>query len=109
MNYGGIRAREESVIKITKNDTLNFFKAVKVGNSGRHNKVTGKVLKVCDESLCRILTDLFQQSIDSHTVPTLWKTSEIIPVPKIKNSKTMNDYRTIALTLCYNEKFLKNN
>ena len=56
-----------------------------MGKSGGPDKVTDKVLKVCGESLCGILTDLFQQFIDSHTVPTLWKTSEIIPVLKIKN------------------------
>ena len=49
MNYGGIRAREESVIKLTKNDTLNVLKAVKVGKSGGPGKVTAKVLKVCGD------------------------------------------------------------
>ena len=37
-------------------------------------------------------------SIDSHTVPLLWKTSNIIPIPKNKSVKEMNDLRPISLT-----------
>jgi len=33
-----------------------------------------------------------------HIIPTLWKTSEIIPVPKKQKNSVMNDLRPVALT-----------
>lgn len=36
--------------------------------------------------------------IDQCQLPTLWKTSSIIPVPKSKNPKELSDFRPVALT-----------
>lgn len=41
---------------------------------------------------------VFQRSLDSHIVPSPWKTATISPVPKTHVPKENNDYRPIALT-----------
>ena len=58
----------------------------------------GKVLKFCNNQLSSILSKLFQVSLDSHCIPILWKTSELIPVPKSTLPKVKNDLRPVALT-----------
>ena len=42
--------------------------------------------------------NLFQTSPDTAIIPTAWKTSTVIPIPKTNNSKQLNDYRPVALT-----------
>ena len=37
-------------------------------------------------------------SLNTHTVPTLWKTAEVIPVPKKPKVSVLNDLRPVALT-----------
>lgn len=55
-------------------------------------------MRVCLEQLVNPLLTLFQDSLDHGTVPTLWKMSEIIPVPKVRFPKEFNDLRPVALT-----------
>ena len=40
---------------------------------------------------------LFHQSVDTHTVPCLWKSSCIVPIPKKGRPSQNNDYRPVAL------------
>ena len=35
---------------------------------------------------------------DLSIIPTAWKTSAVIPIPKTNNPKQLNDYRPVALT-----------
>ena len=37
-------------------------------------------------------------SLKNHTIPSIWKTSEIVPVPKKTKISEMNDLRPVALT-----------
>ena len=48
--------------------------------------------------LAPILHSLFCQSYRTATIPTLWKTATIIPVPKKPRPTELNHYRPIALT-----------
>lgn len=60
--------------------------------------VRGYVLRKCREQLNKVLRHMFQLSVDTHYIPKAWKTSPIVPVPKISNPKGLNDYRPVALT-----------
>ena len=50
---------------------------------------------------------IFNLSLSTHTVPSQWKTSCIVPVPKKKIVKVNNDLRPIALTSCIMKLFEK--
>ena len=41
---------------------------------------------------------MFQMSIRTQHIPSIWKTSHIIPVPKKSKPSILNDYRPVALT-----------
>ena len=56
------------------------------------------LLKMCSEELTAAWCPIFQQSIDNHIVPDVWKRSLIIPVPKVSYPSVNKDYRPIALT-----------
>ena len=44
------------------------------------------------------VTDMFNASLNTASVPAKWKTATIIPVFKSGNSKDVGNYRPIALT-----------
>ena len=60
--------------------------------------MSAKVLKECAEELGFIYQHIFQRTIEEHTIPSIWKASIIVPVPKKSNPSVLNDYRPVALT-----------
>ena len=78
-------------------DTRKTFRSLKVNKSGGPDKISTNILKTCAAQLAVPFTHIFNQSIKQHKIPLIWKTSEIIPVPKRKVN-VLNDLRPIALT-----------
>ena len=62
------------------------------------DRLEGIILKSCKEQLSPVFRGLFQKSIDTHTIPVIWKTAEIVPLPKKPKPVGPNDFRPVALT-----------
>ena len=60
--------------------------------------IKGKVLRMCFEQLGSIFSFIMIESLSQHSLPSVWKQFEIIPVPKKENVIELNDLRPIALT-----------
>ena len=56
------------------------------------------IFKHCSVQLSYIYSVLFNLSLRESLLPPIWKTSEIIPVPKKPQVKELNDLRPVALT-----------
>ena len=48
--------------------------------------------------LTEVLTDIFNLSLAQAAVPTCFKTTSIVPVPKHSKAASLNDFRPVALT-----------
>ena len=83
---------------ISVEDVLRSLQSLKVGKSSGPDKISGKILSLSKVQLAPILCKLFQQSLDTACIPKLWKTPEIVPVPKRTSPSCNNDYRPVALT-----------
>ena len=55
---------------------------------------------MCLETLFHsgVFCSLFQRSLDTLEIPSLWKKSTVVPVPKTSHASVSNDYRPVALT-----------
>ncbi|XP_039614605.1 uncharacterized protein LOC120532567 [Polypterus senegalus] len=62
------------------------------------DNISGRVLRECEHHLVDVLTDIFNISLSHATVPTCFKTTIIIPVPKKSSVSYLNDYHPVALT-----------
>ncbi|KAK1799569.1 hypothetical protein P4O66_000371 [Electrophorus voltai] len=62
------------------------------------DNIPGHVLRECADQLADVLTDIFNISLSCAVVPTCFKTTTIVPVPKKPTVSCLNDYRPIALT-----------
>lgn len=78
---------------------INFhFKHICPKKSAGPDRISSYVIKNCADELTPVWHPIFQQSLDSGIVPSLWKKSLIIPVPKIARPLDNNDFRPVALT-----------
>ena len=62
------------------------------------DNIPGRALRACANELADVLTSIFNLPISHCTVPSCFKTTTIIPVPKKSPPSCLNDYRPIALT-----------
>lgn len=64
----------------------------KSGKAPGPDGILARVLKTCNQKLSPVLHSLFQESLWTATIPTLWKTSTIIPIPKRPRPTELNHY-----------------
>lgn len=70
----------------------------KLGKAPGPDNITGRLLKSCAQELSPIIHRLFCKSYHTTTIPTLWKTVTIIPIPKKPRRTEHYLDRPIALT-----------
>ena len=73
-------------------DNINIHKA-----SGP-DKIPNIILKTCSKEISPALANIFQQSLDTGTLPNDWKNSNISPILKKGNKHMASNYRPISLT-----------
>ena len=79
-------------------NTCKVFNSLKVNKAHGPDNVTPKLLKTCASQLAVPYTKIFNLSLSQHKLPLIWRTSEIVPVPKKPKVATLNDTRPVALT-----------
>ncbi len=62
------------------------------------DNIPGRVLRDCAVELTDVFTDIFNISLSQAVVPTCFKATTIITVPKKSSPSCFNDYRPVALT-----------
>ncbi|KAI4873658.1 hypothetical protein NFI96_009826 [Prochilodus magdalenae] len=71
---------------------------IKIHKAAGPDGIPGRVLRACSAELAGVLTDIFNLSLACAVVPSCFKTTSIIPIPKNTNPSRLNDYRPVALT-----------
>ena len=88
----------DECLVISENETRKEFLNVNANKAKGPDGLTGKILKTCASQLCHIYSHIFNLSLSTSSIPNIWKTSKIIPVPKKEKVITINDLRHVALT-----------
>ena len=65
------------------------------------------MIKICDKSLLKPLTILFQNSTKSSCYPVIWKRSNIIPAHKKNDKQLVENYRPVSLLPIFGKIFEK--
>ena len=88
---------DECIISV--DDTLSVLRKVKTNKSTDHDNIPARVLKEHANSLAAPLTSIFNCSLREGVLPTVWKSANIIPLPKTKPLMSVKtDIRPISLT-----------
>ncbi len=89
-------------LKISEDDVRQVKNKEQVKNKRRKapgpDGVSPACLKSCADQLAPIFTQIFNRSLELCEVPSCFKRSTIIPVPKKPKITGLNDYRPVALT-----------
>ncbi len=96
---GSSRQRsDDHVITVSENEVRRALKGVNIRKAAGPDGITGRVLRSCADQLAGLFTSIFNESLAISVVPTSFKKSIIIPVPKNNKPSCLNDYRPVALT-----------
>ena len=68
-----------------------------ISKSPGGDNLPARILKTCAKELSVHLTHLFNSSLGSGVMPTLWKSAFITPVHKGDNRKLVENYRSFSL------------
>ena len=88
----------ETPFIVTGNDVRRVFKGVDGKKAAGPDQIPGRVLKFCANQLAPVYTKIFNTSLSQAVVPSCFKQSVVIPVPKKNTPPCMKDYRPVALT-----------
>ncbi len=95
---GSSRQSSDHVFTLSEDEVRRELRRVNVREAAGHDGITGRVLRSCADQLAGLFTSIFNESLATSVVPTSFKKSVIIPVPKNSKPSCLNDYRPVALT-----------
>ncbi len=95
---GSSRQSSDPVITVSEDEVQRELRRVNVRKATGPDGITGRVLRSCADQLAGLFTSIFNESLATSVVPTSFKKSVIIPVPKNSKPSCLNDYRPVALT-----------
>ena len=74
--------KTDGELVIEEEDVLRVFQCTHVKKSPGPDGISAQVLKNCATQLSGIFHFIFQVALSLQKIPTLWKTSTVIPVSK---------------------------
>ena len=89
---------DDYVITLSIADVSKTFNQVNIHKAAGPDLLPGRVLKACADLLSSVFTDIFNLSLTESLIPTCFKQTTIVPVPKKVKVTCLNDYRPVALT-----------
>ncbi len=100
-------AEEVSPLTLSVADVTRSFKWVNIRKAAGPDGIPGRVLKACAFQLAGVFTDIFNLSLSLSVVPSCFKKSIIVPIPKKNKITCLNDWRPVALTPIFSKCFEK--
>ncbi len=95
-----------SAVSLSVVDVTRSFKRVNTRKAVGPDGIPGHVLWACFQ-LAGVFTDIFNLSLSLSVVPSCFKKSTIVPIPKKNKITCLNDLRPVALTPIFSKCFEK--
>ncbi len=92
------QSSDDHVITLSEDKVRRELKRVNVRKAAGPDGITGRVLRSCTDQVAGLFTSIFNESLATSGVPTPFKKSVIIPMPKNSKPSCLNDYRPVDLT-----------
>ena len=84
--------QDDSVITLSAANVSKTFKQVNIHKAAEPDRLPGRVLRACADQLAIVFTDIFNLSLSEAVIPTCFKQTTIVPVPKDTKVTCLNDY-----------------
>ena len=87
-----------SPVAFSTYDVLKIIRNLNPKIAHGHNMISIRILKICDESICKPLGITFRSCLQNGKFSSEWKKTNVNPVYKKKNNKQeVKNYRPISL------------
>ncbi|KAL0149686.1 hypothetical protein M9458_054969 [Cirrhinus mrigala] len=88
----------DQVMTLSPDNVRRSLSRINARKAPGPDNIPGRVLRDCAVELTDVFTDIFNISLNQAVVPTCFKATTIILVPKKSSPSCFNDYRPVALT-----------
>ena len=85
-------------IIVDNNGVMKILKSLNPNKAAGPDKISPRLLKELADVLCNPLTEIFQATLDSGTVPTQWRNALVTPIYKKGDKHNAANYRPVSLT-----------
>ena len=90
-----------SSFQIEGDEILKIIRSLDINKSHGFDKISAKMLKICDSSIVKPLLIIFNNSLNRGVFPDQWKKANVTPIHKKGNKNDITNYRPISvLPLC---------
>ena len=79
-----------SSINFNNADILKIIKYLNDNKAHGHNDLSVRMIKLCGQSIIKLLSIILKNYIDNGVFPDIWKKSNIIPVHKKGDKQTID-------------------
>ena len=86
-----------SSLKINEDDILSIIKSLNSNKSHGWDKLSIKMVKMCDKTLVYLLKLIFRASTQEGVFPDCWKKANVVPTRKKESKNLLKNYRPISL------------
>jgi len=97
-SYSEAEDQDDCTLSLTTADVRRAHKRINPQKSPGPDGIPGRVLRECADQLAEIFTSIFNLCLYQSAVPTVFKQTTIVPIPKKPSITCLNDYRPVALT-----------
>ena len=89
---------DNRVITLSVADVSKTFKQVNIHKAAGPDGLPRRLLRACVDQLASVFNDTFNLPCLNSVIPTCFKQTTIVPVPKHTKATCLIDYRPVALT-----------
>ena len=89
---------DHCVVTLSAADVSKTFKQVYIHKAAGTDVLPGHVLRASADQLASVFTDIFKLSLSESVIPTCFKQTPIVPLPKNTKETCLNDHQPVALT-----------
>ena len=86
-----------TTIDFSNNDILKIIRNLDPSEAHGHDMISIRMVKICDDSICKPLKLIFQSCVESGKFPSEWKNANVLPIHKNRDKQILKNYRPISL------------
>ena len=76
-----------TTVDFSNNDFLKIIRNIDPNKAHGHDMISIRMVKICDDSICKPLKLIFQSCLESGKFPSEWKKANLVPIHKRVTSK----------------------
>ena len=86
-----------TTIDFSNNDILKIIRNLDPNKAHGHDMSSMRIVKICDDSICKSLKLIFKSCLESGKFPSEWKKTNVVPIHKKGDKQILKNYRPISL------------